>query len=137
MKFGLFVEFDSIFTGLLHYLEMDPNFYQRFKNGEFKENSELDFYISKIDHKNQIVLSSRAKIDWDSFKEKYEGQSLRGTIKTQKPFGVFVEFDIDGDILTGLYKTANPHYKFNIGSEQEFIINRVLVEDKKFFLSIS
>ena len=32
MKFGLFIEFESIFTGLLHFSAMDSNFYQQFKN---------------------------------------------------------------------------------------------------------
>ena len=44
-KYGIFVEFDEIFTGLLHSSKMSPALKESFKNFEFKPGDAVDFWI--------------------------------------------------------------------------------------------
>jgi len=58
--YGIFVEFDEIFTGLLHTSKMHPETLEKFNAKEFKSGESIDFYISEISKYNRIILSEES-----------------------------------------------------------------------------
>ena len=81
-KFGMFVEFEGIFTGLIHVAEFDN--YEK-ESKKYHTGDEIEFYITRISTKNgkdyKINLTtSFEKIDentktWIEYKNKLEGNT--------------------------------------------------------------
>ena len=57
-KFGIFVQFDSIFTGLIHVAEMNETMLNDFNSGKFKPTNEIEFNIKEIQKDNRIILTT-------------------------------------------------------------------------------
>ena len=80
--FGMFVEFQNYFTGLLHKTEFE-NYDKVMK--EFKSGDQIDFYIKEITIKKgepRIILTTDVNnvnpdsITWQSIKDRIEGHEL-------------------------------------------------------------
>jgi len=56
-KFGVFIEFDNMFTGLLHVSKMDEQTKIEFEKNNFKPGDKIEFYISEIAKDNRIILT--------------------------------------------------------------------------------
>ena len=143
MKFGLFIEFESIFTGLLHFSAMDSNFYQQFKNGEFAVGDSIQFFIKEIGKDNRIILcSNNEELDiWTLFNQEYEEKYLEGQIFNITNFGIFVNFKFKNQTLRGLllFKNLTKEQKlinFKLYDNINCYISKVDVEQKKIFLSL-
>ena len=96
-EFGMFVEFQNYFTGLIHKTEFAD--YVSFAKG-YKSGDEIEFFIKEITMKKgepRIILTdSYAKIDqnilaWHDLKESAEGKVFNYTLD-KKDF--FIEIDI-------------------------------------------
>lgn len=144
-KFGLFVEFNKIFTGLLHFSGMNSEFYSRFRNGDFIPGDEVEFYVKNVDEKNRIILcTDNLNMDpWQDFKTNCEGQYLKGEIFNITNFGVFVKFEYNKESFRGLFlfKTLTPEQRamnieFKPYTEKTFFIDRVNVDEKRIFLAM-
>ena len=89
--YGAFVEWDGIFTGLLHESEMTDLL------GDLRPGSAVDFYVKDIKEGNRIILTQKEPspelMKYQLFKEQLEGGEAEGRIREIKPFGVFIEFD--------------------------------------------
>jgi len=89
--YGAFVEWDGIFTGLLHESEMLDQL------GDLRPGSAIDFYVKDIKEGSRIILTQKEPspelMKYQTFKEEIEGGEAEGRIREIKPFGVFVEFD--------------------------------------------
>ena len=82
-KFGMFVEFEDIFTGLIHIAEFDN--YEKVSK-QYHSGDSIDFYITRISTKDgkeyKINLTtSEDKIDettksWMAYKEQLEGKTF-------------------------------------------------------------
>lgn len=68
-KFGIFVEFNTILTGLIHTSEMDKEQIEEFKKGTWKAGAEIEFWIKEIKNDNRIILTF---VDQNSMNQKYE-----------------------------------------------------------------
>lgn len=68
-KFGIFVEFNTILTGLIHTSEMDKEQIEEFKKGTWKAGAEIDFWIKEITNDNRIILTF---VDQNAMNQKYE-----------------------------------------------------------------
>jgi len=112
-KFGIFIEFDEIFTGLIHVSKMIKETKELFKNREIKAGDEMYFWIKEITDTNKIILSEEnpmlKKIAFDQFKESSVGMIKEGKVISNKPFGTLVkmEKDIIGLISKKELKTKN------------------------------
>jgi len=89
-KYGVFVEWDEIFTGLLHESEIEGDW------SSIKAGDQIDFFIKEIRENNRIILSQMGPnpevVAYIDFKDKYEGADFEeGEIKDIKPFGVFIK----------------------------------------------
>ena len=139
-KFGIFIEFEEIFTGLLHTSEMDDITLNKFYNKEYKAGDEITFKIKEIIKNNRIILTKRELINekpiFQEFKDNCEGTIQKGKIVSIKDLGCFVEFRYNNNSFIGLYH--NKEYKEDFVPEKgnilELYISKVLVEDRKIFL---
>ena len=142
-KFGMFVEFDKFFTGLLHFSGMNSKFYNKFKSMQYAAGDEVEFYIKDIDENNRIILCTDNTIildPWTKFKEQ-EGQKLEGEIFNITNYGAFAKFNFDNYVFKGLlpFKNLPENYnrdEFKQYQKHIFNIDKVLIEDKRIFLSL-
>ena len=103
-KYGIFVEFEDIFTGLLHNSKMKESTILKFKSREFKPGDLLEFYISEVAKDNRIILTEESpeekKKKIDDFIEINKEKSLVAEIAAVMNFGIIVNFQNEN--LTGL-----------------------------------
>ncbi len=61
--------------------------------------SAVDFYIREIKEGNRIILTQKEPspelLNYQVFKDEFEGNEIEGRIKEIKSFGVFIEFEND------------------------------------------
>lgn len=59
-NFGIFLEFDEIYTGLLHTSKMDEETKKIFESKSLKPGDKMEFYISEITKDNRIILTKES-----------------------------------------------------------------------------
>lgn len=59
-KFGIFVEFENFFTGLLHVSKMSDNTLTLFQSRKFEPCDNISFWIDEITKDNRIVLTEES-----------------------------------------------------------------------------
>jgi ribosomal protein S1 len=137
-KFGVFIEFDEIFTGLLHSSKMTPECRKKFHDGGFKAGDRVAFWIKEITADKKIILTdedpSVRRAEIEDFKEKNLGQIKGGEVVSIQPFGTLVKLqkDIVGMISQKEIKTKKKN--FSVGDTVMVSIDRV--HNDKIFLSL-
>jgi len=133
MPYGCFVEWDEIFTGLLHETEMADANWKELKPGVF-----TTFWVKEIKENNRVILSQKGpsvenKL-WQEFKEKYEGEMFPDAmIKDVKPFGVFIDMKgIVGMLTPREFKRTG--IKPREGEFLDVFVKQVDVYTRKVFL---
>jgi ribosomal protein S1 len=137
-KFGIFVEFNEIFTGLIHTSKMTPEMRETFKTEQPTPGSEISFWIKEITPDKKIILtdedpSIRMK-EIEEFKEKNLGIITGGEVVSIQPFGTLVKLqkDIVGLISQKEIKTKKK--KYAVG--EHVMVNVERVHNDKIFLTI-
>lgn len=117
--FGMFVEFQNYFTGLLHKTEFSN--YSK-ETAEFRSGDSIDFFIKDIVMKKgepRIILTTSAdlvnqeKLAWQELKDSTEGKELEYTFDKDKfSVEIFIggakgSFNLDVSHLKGKMKIAN------------------------------
>lgn len=100
-KYGIFLEFEEIFTGLLHVSKMSETTLTDFRARKFQVGEELGFYINEITKDNRLILTEESPVERkakiDNFVEKYGERSIEAKVAAVMGFGVIVNFgDISG-----------------------------------------
>ena len=100
-KYGIFVEFDEIFTGLLHYTKMKDETLTRFRAREFKPGNPIEFYINEITKDNRIILTEESPLEkrakFEKFIEENKDKVIEGSIAAVMNFGIIVNVgDLSG-----------------------------------------
>jgi len=96
-KYGIFIEFEDIFTGLLHHSKMYEETINSFRNKKFKPGDEIEFYINEITKDNRIILTEedpfqkRKKIN--EFILKNKDNNIEAEIVAIMPFGIIVKVE--------------------------------------------
>lgn len=57
--FGVFINFNEIFDGLLHKSELKTQYWKLFSNGDLHVGDEIPVWIKEIQNENRIVLTQR------------------------------------------------------------------------------
>ena len=94
-KFGIFVEFNDVLTGLIHKDEFDDIIAEHFNKKEIVPGTEVVFYLKEVVSNNRIILS-RLKPDErrESKREKYKVDDIvKGKVTHIAKYGAFVKFD--------------------------------------------
>jgi predicted RNA-binding protein with RPS1 domain len=93
-KYGVFVEFNEIFTGLLHKSKMTPETYSKFRNREYSPGDVIEFYIGEITKDNRIILTEESpeekKRKIEEFLKEYENKPAEGEVAAIMTFGIIV-----------------------------------------------
>lgn len=137
-KFGIFVEFDDIFTGLIHTSKMTADCKNTFNERGFKPGDKIDFWIKEITPDKKIILTdedpSIRRSEIEEFKLKNLGHIKGGEVVSIQPFGTLVKLqkDICGMISQKEIKTKKKNYA--VGDTVMVSIDRV--HNDKIFLSI-
>ena len=96
-RYGIFVEFEEIFTGLLHHSKMKENTFSEFKQRNFKPDDTINFFIEEITKDNRIILSEESNVQkkkkLEVFREENENKILDGKVASIMPFGIIVDVD--------------------------------------------
>jgi small subunit ribosomal protein S1 len=150
-KFGIFIEIEEFFTGLLHTSKMDEETLRAFRNNEFSSHDPIDVYIKEINDKNKIVLSSHTPEQQEhidkleaiakeiAFKEATEnafkvGESYDGLITSVKMYGAFARIWNGKKTVSGLILNKDQSIEINDGDKMKIKIKTA--EDDKYFFEI-
>lgn len=129
--YGVFVEWDEIFTGLLHSTETSGDSWKNLKSGD-----DITFYIKDVKENNRIILSQNGPnpeyLAYSEFKDKYEDEICEGVIKDIKPFGVFIEIGS----VTGMMppKEFRKYPRLSEGDSLEVLVKQVDAQAKRIYL---
>lgn len=122
-KYGIFVEFEEIFTGLLHISKMDETTKTKFQLREYKAGDSIEFYISEITKDNRVILTKESPEDKLNKIQKFILESkdkiIEASIAAIMKFGVI----ISTNDLSGLV----PLSEFR---KRRVMINNFLIGDK-------
>jgi ribosomal protein S1 len=98
-KYGIFVEFGDIFTGLLHNSKMKDSTLVKFKERGYKPGDTIEFYISEVAKDNRIILTEESpeekKKKIEDFIESNKDKAVISEVAAVMNFGVIVNI---GDI---------------------------------------
>lgn len=137
-KYGVFVEFDELFTGLIHTSKMTPDLHSRFVKGGFKSGDPVEFWIKEITDDRKLILTdedpSIRRNQIEEFKTANLGKIIEGEVVSVQPFGVLfkVQKDIVGLISQKEIKSKKKNY--SVGDKSMVTIERV--HNDKIFLSL-
>ncbi len=102
-KFGIFIEFEELFTGLLHTSKMDKETKEKFETRLFKPNDIIEFYISEITKDQRIILTKESPEEKlskiQNFMLKSKDKEIESTVAAVMNFGIIVNVE---DGLSGL-----------------------------------
>lgn len=146
-KFGVFVEFYEIFTGLLHTSKMKKDTENKFRNNEFVPDEEIECYIKEISKNYRFVLTDyspeeQKELDKELKKSEKEqnikvGDIQKSIITSIKHFGVFVKFKNKETEYIGLIPINELKNTDNLKEKNEIETKIINIKNKKIFLTLN
>jgi ribosomal protein S1 len=137
-KYGIFVEFDEIFTGLIHNSKMTPELKENISTGKVKAGTKIDFWIKEITSDKKIILTDEDPLirrqEIEDFKEKFLGTIRDGQVISIQPFGTLVKIQKDIVGLISQKEIKSKKKNFSVGDTVMVSVDRV--HNDKIFLSI-
>lgn len=137
-KYGIFIEFEDIFTGLLHTSKMKKYTLEEFKDRLFNPGDQIAFYINEITKDNRIILTEEnhqeRKDKINKFIEDHKEKAINGKITAIMNFGMIVNYkDICGLVPNNEFRKKKiPTNGFHNGSQIRVIFDE-LKDDKIIF----
>jgi len=103
--FGAFVDFGCESQGMVHISQVKDGFVDNIYD-EIQEGQEVDVWVKSIEG-TRIGLTmvegrNQPKADLTPFEALINGEQILGIVKSVKPFGAFVEVEVDGQKAQGL-----------------------------------
>ena len=137
-KHGVFIEFDEIFTGLLHTSKMSGETKERYNSRGFKPGDTISFWIKEIADDNRIILTeedpSIKKAEMEEFKTNNIGTVRTGKVIKNVPFGTLVK--IERDLVGLISKNEIKTKKKNFQPGDDVIVSVDSVKKDKIYLSL-
>lgn len=139
-KFGVFIEFDEIFTGLLHVSEMNFSTLEKFNNHEFRSGQSLSTWLKDI-RDNKLILTeidpSIRKNEMEEFKGKIEGNFKEAVIVSVKPHGALMEIEKGVLGLLPVKEMKKSGRRLAVGESLQVFIKRVDTSTGKIYLTLT
>jgi len=143
-KYGVFVEFDGCLTGMIHANDLNPEMARKHKAREINPGDVIEFKIKEIINNDKITLTQLEHVEivdpWADVTTKYKSfpVEVKGTIKSVKDYGVFVDV---GDGIVGLLHVSElpDNIKVDSLAKNDSItvqITRMDVATRKVFLKL-
>lgn len=143
-KYGVFVEFDNCLTGMIHSNDLNPEMAKKHKAREINPGDAIEFKIKEIISDDKITLTQLEHVEindpWNDVATNYKSfpVEVKGTIKSVKDYGVFVDI---GDGIIGLLHVSElpDNVKVDSLAKNDSItvqITRMDVATRKVFLKL-
>lgn len=140
-KYGVFVEFSTCLTGMIHVNDLDEDTMAKFKAREIKPGDSIDFWVKDIISNSKITLSQRAESienPWKDVETRFKVPcNVEATVKTKKDYGLFISVE---DGLVGLLHVSELEEGimdlYNPGDKITVQINRIDKAAQKIFLKL-
>lgn len=139
-KFGVFVEFGEIFTGLLHVTEMSPETAEKFNKGEFRSGTAIEAWLKDIKDNKLILTENDPSIrqgEMEEFRSKVEGNYKEGLIVSIKPHGALMEVEKGVLGLLPLKEMKKSGKRLNVGETMNVFIKKVDTTSGKIYLTLT
>lgn len=137
-KYGVFIEFDEIFTGLLHTSKMSAETKENFTSRKIKPGDILSFWVKEISNDNRIIISEEdpttKRVEMEEFKTNNVGTVHSGKVIKNIPFGTLVK--IEKDLVGLISKNEIKTKKKNFQPGDDVIVSVDSVKKNKIYLSL-
>ena len=139
-KFGIFAEFEGIFTGLLHTAEMNPETLEKFNTGQFKSGMPIESWLKDI-RDNKLILTevdpSVKQGEMETYREKIENSIREATIVSIKPHGALMEIDKGILGLLPVKEMKKSGKRLVVGETLNVFIKKVDTSTGKIYLTMN
>lgn len=139
-KFGIFVEFEEIFTGLLHTAEMDDTTSEKFMNGRYSVGETMDVWLKDIKD-NKLILTqidpSIRQNEMEQLRENVEGEMREATIVSIKPHGALMEIEKGVLGLLPVKEMKKTGKRLSVGETFPIFIKKVDSSTGKIYLTLN
>jgi ribosomal protein S1 len=139
-RFGVFAEFEEIFTGLLHSTEMSSTTLDRFNNGEFRSGDVIEVWLKDIKDNKLILTETDPSIrqsEMEEFREKVEGNFKEAFIVSIKPHGALMEIEKGVLGLLPVKEMKKSGRRLNVGESLDVFIKKVDTSTGKIYLTLT
>jgi len=143
-KYGVFVGFDNCLTGMIYTNDLNPEMAKKQQNREINPGDIIEFRVKEVISDTKIMLTQLEHVEiidpWADVITRYTAfpVEVRGTIKSIKEYGVFV--DIGAGIIGLLHVSELPdEIKIDSlvnGDNITVQITRIDVSTRKVFLKL-
>ncbi len=130
-KFGIFVEFEGILTGMIHKDNLSDEYKNSYQN--VQAGSEIKFYIKEI-IKDKLILTQVFKETlWDNVKKDAEYEAV---VYDEKSFGLLVRLDNETVGLIHNSEVEKFGNKPAIGSKVKVKVIAIMKMERKIYLTL-
>lgn len=90
-KFGVFLQFNNVLTGLIHRDDFDDKLLELFETNQIKPGTEIDFYLKEVVSNSRIILSRLVQQEQDTNTNQIKkGDIIQGKVTRIVKYGAFV-----------------------------------------------
>jgi small subunit ribosomal protein S1 len=140
-KYGVFVEFNSCLTGMIHNNDLDEETLAKFRARQIQPGDEIKFVVKDVISDTKITLTQKANETtnpWHDIASRYQIPSVvEAIVKTKKDYGLFISIE---EGVTGLLHVSEIGEEimnvFKNGDPITVQITRIDVESMKVFLKM-
>jgi len=146
-KYGVFVEFNTCLTGMIHINDLGPDLFERHKAQQIAPGEEVTFKIKEIVTNEKIILTQKEKVEarvdnsWEEFTKNLKVPMLveNASIRSIKDYGLFIA--VHGSVVGMAHISEFPEGTslkdtFTKGQEIAVEVTKVDEETKKVFLKV-
>lgn len=140
-KYGVFVEFDTCLTGMIHVNELNEDTLKLVRSGQLKAGEDIEFMVKDIISNTKITLTQKESSTfnpWSDISSRYQIPSIvKAVVKTKKDYGMFVNIE---EGVTGLLHVSEISKEkmvdYKTGDEIDVQITRIDESTMKVFLKL-
>ncbi len=140
-KYGVFVEFNTCLTGMIHNNDLDEDTLAKFRARKIQPGDEITFKVKDIISHKKITLTQKTEVvhnPWININSRYQIPAVvEAKVKTKKDYGLFINIE---DGVTGLLHVSELGEEtmsvFNPGDAITVQITRIDEDSMKVFLKM-
>jgi len=140
-KYGVFCEFNTCLTGMIHVNDLDAETLKRHKSQSIKPGEEIEFLVKDIVSNTKITLTQKTLEEtnpWINILERYKVPSVvDAKVKAVKDYGIFVTLEEGVVGLLHISEVGEDLIKvFKNGDNITVQVTRIDPETRKVFLKL-
>lgn len=146
-KYGVFVEFNTCLTGMIHVNDLDQDLSERHKSQSIQPGEEVEFRIKEIVSNEKIILTQKEAVEvkednsWEEFSKDLKIPMVveNATIRSIKDYGVFIS--VHGSVVGMAHISEFPEGTslkdtFTKGEQIKVEVTKVDMDTKRVFLKV-